>query len=56
VDFESRLFVKPDAAKLLHAALSRPGYDVAPIALGTNTDPLPADRGRFGSPARSSNC
>ena len=39
VDFESRLFVKPDAAKLLHATLSRPGYEVAPIALGTNTDP-----------------
>lgn len=39
VDFESRLFVKPDAAKLLHAALSRPSYEVAPIALGTNTDP-----------------
>src|SRR5687767_13280914 len=39
VDFESRLFVKPDAAALLHAALSRPGYEVAPIALGTNTDP-----------------
>ena len=39
VDFESRLFVKPDAAKLLHAALSRPGYAAAPIALGTNTDP-----------------
>jgi DNA repair photolyase len=39
VDFESRLFVKPDAAKLLHAALSRPGYEPAPIALGTNTDP-----------------
>ncbi len=39
VDFESRLFVKPDAAKLLHAALSRPGYEAAPIALGTNTDP-----------------
>jgi DNA repair photolyase len=39
VDFESRLFVKPDAAKLLHAALSRPGYEVGPIALGTNTDP-----------------
>lgn len=39
VDFESRLFAKPDAAKLLHSALSRPGYDVAPIALGTNTDP-----------------
>ena len=39
VDFESRLFVKPEAAKLLHAALSRPSYEVAPIALGTNTDP-----------------
>jgi DNA repair photolyase len=39
VDFESRLFAKPDAAKLLHAALSQPGYSVAPIALGTNTDP-----------------
>ena len=39
VDFESRLFVKPDAAKLLHATLARPGYECAPIAMGTNTDP-----------------
>src|SRR6478735_4565651 len=39
VDFESRLFVKPQAAQLLHAALSRPGYECAPIAMGTNTDP-----------------
>ncbi|CAN5241624.1 PA0069 family radical SAM protein [soil metagenome] len=39
VDFESRLFVKPDAAALLHQALSKPGYSCAPIALGTNTDP-----------------
>jgi len=39
LDFESRLFVKPDAAKLLHAALSRPGYEAKSIALGTNTDP-----------------
>lgn len=39
IDFESRLFAKPDAAKLLHAALSQPGYTVTPIALGTNTDP-----------------
>ena len=39
LDFESRLFAKPDAAKLLHATLSAPGYDCAPIALGTNTDP-----------------
>src|SRR5258707_4703104 len=39
VDFESRLFVKPAAAQLLHAALSRPGYECRPIAMGTNTDP-----------------
>ncbi|HEY8593435.1 MAG TPA: PA0069 family radical SAM protein [Sphingomicrobium sp.] len=39
VDFESRLFVKPDAAQLLHAALSRPGYECRSIAMGTNTDP-----------------
>src|SRR5436305_12507040 len=39
VDFESRLFVKPNAAQLLHAALSRPGYACLPIAMGTNTDP-----------------
>jgi len=39
LDFESRLFAKPDAAALLRAELARPGYIVAPIALGTNTDP-----------------
>jgi DNA repair photolyase len=39
VDFESRLFVKPEAVKLLHGALSRPGYQCSPIAMGTNTDP-----------------
>ena len=39
VDFESRLFVKPDAAQLLDDALGKKGYECAPIALGTNTDP-----------------
>lgn len=39
IDFESRLFVKPDAAELLDKALSKKGYEPAPIALGTNTDP-----------------
>src|SRR5881275_3038735 len=39
IDFESRLFVKPAAAQLLHAALSRPNYECKPIAMGTNTDP-----------------
>ncbi|PWW01792.1 DNA repair photolyase [Hoeflea marina] len=45
VDFESRLFAKPDAAKLLERELSRPGYKVQPIAIGTNTDPYqPVER------------
>lgn len=39
LDFETRLFYKPDAAALLEQALARPGYRCAPIALGTNTDP-----------------
>jgi len=39
LDFESRLFAKPQAAELLRAELRKPGYVVAPIALGTNTDP-----------------
>ena len=39
LDFESKLFAKPDAAKLLRAELGRRGYEVRPIAMGTNTDP-----------------
>ncbi|WP_344694389.1 PA0069 family radical SAM protein [Sphingomonas cynarae] len=39
LDFESRLFAKPDAAALLREELRRPGYEVRPMALGTNTDP-----------------
>ncbi|WP_244181777.1 PA0069 family radical SAM protein [Blastomonas natatoria] len=39
LDFESRLFAKPDAAKLLRATLRKPGYIPKVIALGTNTDP-----------------
>lgn len=38
LDFESRLFHKPDAAALLRKELSKPGYVCAPIALGVNTD------------------
>ncbi len=44
LDFESRLFAKPDAAKLLRAELAKRNYTAAPIAIGTNTDPLPTDR------------
>ena len=39
LDFETRLFAKPDAADLLRKALAKPGYQPAPIAMGTNTDP-----------------
>jgi len=39
LDFESKLFVKPDAPKLLERELSAPGYMPRTIAIGTNTDP-----------------
>jgi DNA repair photolyase len=39
LDFETKLFAKPDAARLLRAELGKPGYRVRPIAMGTNTDP-----------------
>jgi DNA repair photolyase len=39
LDFETRLFAKPNAALLLRAELAQPGYRCEPIALGTNTDP-----------------
>src|SRR5581483_8226154 len=45
LDFESRIFVKPEAPKLLAAELSRRGYDCKPMAIGTNTDPYqPAEK------------
>ena len=39
LDFESRLFAKPDAPALLRAELAKRGYVARPIAFGTNTDP-----------------
>ena len=39
LDFESKLFVKPDAARLLEKELAAPGYEPRTIAIGTNTDP-----------------
>lgn len=38
IDFETRLFAKPDAPELLIKELSRPGYEPRTIALGINTD------------------
>lgn len=39
LDFETKLFAKANAAQLLRAELSRPGYRCEVIALGANTDP-----------------
>jgi DNA repair photolyase len=39
LDFETRLFSKPDAPERLESEFRRPGYRVSPLALGANTDP-----------------
>jgi len=43
LDFETRLFYKADAAKVLETELSRPGYVCKPIQLGINTDAYQPD-------------
>ena len=45
LDFETRLFYKADAGRLLEAQLARPGYVCKSITLGANTDPYqPVER------------
>ncbi|MFZ1743427.1 MAG: PA0069 family radical SAM protein [Pontixanthobacter sp.] len=39
LDFETKLFAKPNAAALLRATLAKPNYKPQWIAMGTNTDP-----------------
>ena len=39
IDFETKLFFKPEAARLLEKELSNPGYRCERIQLGANTDP-----------------
>jgi DNA repair photolyase len=39
IDFETRIFAKPNAAELLRRELSAPSYRPQTIAMGTNTDP-----------------
>jgi len=39
LDFETRLIAKTNAAQVLEEQLSKPGYQCAPINLGSNTDP-----------------
>lgn len=47
LDFETKLFAKPDAAKLLRETLAKPAYTPAPIAMGTNTDPYQPIEARY---------
>lgn len=45
LDFETRLFYKADAARLLDAELRKASYRCSPINLGSNTDPYqPVER------------
>ncbi|CAN7315004.1 PA0069 family radical SAM protein [Phenylobacterium sp. LjRoot219] len=48
LDFESRLFFKPEAGKLLAAELSRKGYKPGVIHIGGDTDPYQPDEKRLG--------
>jgi DNA repair photolyase len=47
LDFETMLYAKPDAARLLETEIASPRYQPATIVLGTNTDPYqPIERSR----------
>lgn len=48
LDFETRLFAKTNAAELLRATLSKPGYRASPINIGANTDPYQPIERRYG--------
>ncbi len=48
LDFETKLFAKFDAARLLEAELAKPSYTPDVIALGTNTDPYQPVERRLG--------
>src|SRR5512145_1633921 len=39
LDFETRLFYKQDAGRLLEQELAAPSYRCSPITIGANTDP-----------------
>jgi DNA repair photolyase len=48
LDFETRLFYKPNARDLLERTLAKPGYRPAPLVLGANTDPYQPVERRLG--------
>jgi DNA repair photolyase len=48
LDFETRLYAKPEAARLLENELRKPGYRCSVMAMGTNTDPYQPIERRYG--------
>lgn len=45
LDFETRVFYKPEAAKVLLETWEKPGYVCEPVTIGANTDPYqPAEK------------
>lgn len=48
LDFETKLIARPDAPQVLERELRQRAYKVAPIAIGTNTDPYqPVEKTRM---------
>jgi len=48
LDFETKLFAKANAADLLRAEISRPGYRCEVISIGANTDPYQPIERKYG--------
>ena len=46
-DFDSRIVVKVNAARVLRRELAAPGWRGEPVAMGTNTDPYQRAEGRY---------
>ena len=47
LDFETKLFAKPQAATLLRQTFAKRGYRPKPLAMGTNTDPYQPIEARY---------
>lgn len=48
LDFETRLIARPGIGAVLEAELRKPSYQVATVALGTNTDPYQPCEAEYG--------
>lgn len=47
LDFETHIFYKHEAAKLLEAEINKPSYVCKPIVIGANTDPYQPAEGKL---------